>query len=49
MGTLLLTDDHKQKLMAAAISFLEGYDVSGEGMLDSIVPGDETWISHLSP
>lgn len=31
----LLTDYHKQKHMAAAFSFLEGYDVSGDGMLYS--------------
>lgn len=45
----ILTDEHKQKRMGAALTFLIRYDKDGEQFLNHIVTGDETWISHITP
>lgn len=41
----VLTDEHKQKQMGAALAFLSRYK-DGEEFLNHIVTGDETWILH---
>lgn len=45
----MLTEEHKQKRNEAGRIFLERYDEQGEEFLDSIVTGDETWISYTTP
>jgi len=45
----MLTDNHKNKRMAAALTFLDRYSTEGEGFLKSIVTGDETWILYDTP
>lgn len=45
----MLTDEHKNKRMAAALTFLERYSVEGDSFLTRIVTGDETWICYASP
>jgi len=42
----MLTDDHKTKRMVSALKFLRRYAQEGDGFLDSIVTGDETWVFH---
>jgi hypothetical protein len=41
----IFTDEHKQKCMDAALSFLERYHREGDEFLGHIATGDETWIS----
>lgn len=45
----LLTESHKMKRMASALAFLERYHEEGDSLLDHIVTGDETWVSHITP
>jgi hypothetical protein len=45
----MLTDAHKKKRMAAALTFLERYHKDGYEFLDHIVTGVETWIAHIAP
>lgn len=45
----MLTEEHKQKRIEAGRMVLERYDEQGEEFLDSIVTGDETWISYTTP
>lgn len=45
----MLTDEHKQKRTEAGRLFLERFDEQGEEFLDSIVTGDEIWISYTTP
>ncbi len=45
----LLTDEHKQNHMAAAIKFLSMYHAKGESLFDRIVTGDEKWVHHFTP
>ena len=44
----LLTEDHKNQRMAAALHFLDAYDKDGDSLLDRIVTGDETWVKHVN-
>lgn len=43
-----LLDDHKQKLMAAVLSFLSHFNEGGEEFLNHIITGDETWMFHTT-
>ncbi|GFV00446.1 histone-lysine N-methyltransferase SETMAR [Trichonephila clavipes] len=45
----LLTEEHKLKRMACALDFLDRYHKEGDQFLESIVTGDETWVSHITP
>jgi hypothetical protein len=45
----MLTDDHKTKRMGAALNFMVRYHNEGNEILNRIVAGDETWISHVTP
>ena len=38
----MLTDEHKQKRLAAAHQFLQCHQIEGDQSLDHIVTGDET-------
>jgi len=42
----MLTDDHKMKRMGSALKFITRYAQEGDGFLDSIVTGNETWGFH---
>ena len=44
----MLTDEHKQKSLAAAHQFLQRHQIEGDQSLDHIVIGDETWISYTN-
>jgi len=41
----MLTEEHKQKGLAAAQLFLQRHQIEGDQCFDRIVTGDETWIS----
>lgn len=45
----LLSEEHKTKRMGAALTFLSRYHQDGDELLNRIVTGDETWISHITP
>jgi hypothetical protein len=45
----MLSEEHKQKSAATALTFLTRYSEQGDGFLSHIVTGDETWVSHLTP
>jgi hypothetical protein len=40
---------HKAKRMVSALKFLARYAQEGDGFVDSIVTGDETWGFHHTP
>ena len=42
----MLTAEHKEKRLACARLFLQKCQEAKEGLLDSIVTGDETWVFH---
>ena len=44
----MLTDEHKQKRLAAAHQFLQRHQIEGDQCFDHIVTGDETWISYTN-
>lgn len=44
----ILTEDHKNQRMAAALNFLDVYHKDGDSLLDRIVTGDETWVKHVN-
>jgi hypothetical protein len=44
-----LTDEHKTKWMGSTPKFLTHYAQEGDGFLDSIEIGDETWVFHRTP
>jgi len=44
----LLTEDHKQQRLAAALNFLEAYEKNGNQLLERIVTGDETWVQYVN-
>jgi hypothetical protein len=43
----MLTDAHKEKRTAAALTFLERYHTDSDEFLDHTVTGGETWIAHI--
>lgn len=43
-----LTEEYKNRRMAAALDFLARYEAEGELMLSRIVTGDETWVHHYT-
>jgi hypothetical protein len=45
----MLTDDHKKNQVAVAQALLACYEDQGDNILDCVVMGDETWISHHTP
>ena len=45
----LLTEEHQMKRMACALDFLDRYHKEGDQLLENIVTGDETWVSHMTP
>ncbi|XP_046676126.1 histone-lysine N-methyltransferase SETMAR-like [Homalodisca vitripennis] len=45
----LLTEEHKKRRMGIALEFLIQYHQEGDNLLDHIVTGDETWVSHITP
>jgi hypothetical protein len=45
----MLRDEHKDKRLASALTFLTRYHEEGDEMLSHIVTGDETWVSHITP
>jgi hypothetical protein len=44
-----LTEGHKQKRVEICTQFLHQYERKGEGVLERIVMGDETWVHHFEP
>jgi hypothetical protein len=44
-----LKDDHKQKRIEICTQYLHRYETEGEGLLERIVTGDETWVHHFDP
>ncbi|GFT07704.1 histone-lysine N-methyltransferase SETMAR [Trichonephila clavipes] len=44
-----LTPGYKIQCLEAALTFLQRYHDDCEELLDRIVRGDETWISHFTP
>ncbi|KAJ4447710.1 hypothetical protein ANN_09718 [Periplaneta americana] len=40
---------HKMQRLGPALTFLQRYHDDGDELLDRIVTGDETWISHFTP
>ena len=44
----MLTDEHKQKRLAAAHQFLQLHQIEGDQCFDHIVTGDEMWISYTN-
>jgi len=44
----MLTDEHKQKRLAAAYQFLQRHQIEGDQYFDHTVTGDETWISYTN-
>jgi len=48
MGAEKLTDEHKQKRLAAAHQFLQRHQIEGYQCFDHIVTVDETWISYTN-
>jgi hypothetical protein len=45
----MLTDEHKMKWQASALTFLTRYSEQGDDFLNRTVTGDETWVSHVTP
>jgi transposase len=45
----MLTDEHKMKWQASALTFLTRYSEQGDDFLSCTVTGDETWVSHVTP
>uniref|UniRef100_A0A1B6H603 Mos1 transposase HTH domain-containing protein n=1 Tax=Homalodisca liturata TaxID=320908 RepID=A0A1B6H603_9HEMI len=45
----MLSEDHKTKRMASALTFLTRYDNEKDSFLKSIVTGDETWVLYENP
>jgi hypothetical protein len=45
----MLTDEHKQKCLAAALLFLDHHHREGDEFLVHIVTVDETWVPHYAP
>lgn len=45
----MLTAEHKEKRLDCARQFLQKCKDDKEGLLDSIVTGDETWAFHFTP
>jgi hypothetical protein len=44
-----LTDEHKMKRQASALTFQTWYSEQGDDFLSCTVTGDETWMSHVIP
>ncbi|KAG8228783.1 hypothetical protein J437_LFUL006661 [Ladona fulva] len=47
VGTTLLTDDHRQRRMGAAESFLQLVEREGDALFSQIVTGDATWVHEV--
>jgi hypothetical protein len=45
----ILSEEHRKKWAASALTFLTRYSEQVDGFLSQIVTGDETRVSHLSP
>ncbi len=45
----LLTSEHTEKRMGAALAFLSRYWEEGESLVDRIVTGDEKWVHYYTP
>jgi len=45
----MLAEEHKKLCVACAWTFLMCYHKEGDSMLNHIVTGDETWVSHITP
>ncbi|XP_067127515.1 histone-lysine N-methyltransferase SETMAR-like [Centruroides vittatus] len=45
----MLTEEHKTKRLASALTFLERYSDEGDDFLSRIVTGDETWVAYVTP
>ncbi|UYV71313.1 hypothetical protein LAZ67_8002588, partial [Cordylochernes scorpioides] len=45
----LLSENHKQQRMEAALVFLEMYRRDGDQLFSRIVTGDESWVHHSTP
>ncbi|GFX75385.1 uncharacterized protein TNCV_1723991 [Trichonephila clavipes] len=45
----LLAAEHKEKRFAISLDFLIRYEEEENDMLNQIVTGDETWVSHITP
>jgi len=43
----MLTEDHKRQRIETSREFLSRYAEQGEDFLDSIVTGDETWVTTI--
>ena len=48
-GPKMLSEEHKKKRAASALTFLTRCSEQGDGFLSQIVTGDETWVCHLTP
>jgi len=45
----MLTEEHKKRHVACALTFLMRYHKEEDCMLSHIVTGDETWVSYITP
>ena len=45
----MLTQEHKEHRMQVCQDLLNQYEAEGDGFLDRIVIGDETWCDHYEP
>jgi hypothetical protein len=45
----MLTEEHKMKWKASALTFLTPYSEQGDDFLSHIITRDETWVSHVTP
>ncbi|UYV60251.1 hypothetical protein LAZ67_1000547 [Cordylochernes scorpioides] len=45
----MLTKEMKEKRISACKELFKRYEIEGEGFLDRIVTGDESWIHHHVP
>jgi hypothetical protein len=45
----MLTDEHKMKRQASALTFLTRYIEQGDDFLSRIVTGNVPWVSHVTP
>jgi hypothetical protein len=44
----MLTEEHKMKRQASALTFLIRHSDQGDDFLSRTVTGDDTWVSHVT-
>ncbi len=45
----LLTPEHTEKCMGAALAFLSYFQEEGESLVDQIITADEKWVHYYTP